>query len=102
MVAEAANDFRPAEDAHTKDQVDEWLAEIMPDAEFNTSAYLDCFLSENLVRKYIGDKNLPLKPGIEKRIETFKEQEGTYKGTAKISFPIRQTSFDLSYVDMND
>jgi len=102
LVAEATNDFKPDDDAPAKDQVDEWLNEILPDAEFNTSAYVDCFLSENLVRKYIGSKNLPLKPGIETKIKKFKEQEVAYKGTANISFPIRQTSFDLSYVDMND
>tara|TARA_R100001377_G_scaffold65393_1_gene40791 strand:+ start:485 stop:2080 length:1596 start_codon:yes stop_codon:yes gene_type:complete len=102
LVAEATNDYVPDDDAPAKDDVDAWLKEIMPDAEFNTSAYVDCFLSENLVRKYISHKNLPLKPDIQTRIDKYKEQEATYKGTANISFPIRQASFDLSYVDMND
>lgn len=102
LVAEATNDYVPDDDAPAKDDVDAWLKEIMPDAEFNTSAYVDCFLSENLVRKYISHKSLPLTQDIQKRIDKYKEQEAAYKGTANISFPIRQASFDLSYVDMND
>ncbi|MEO0568812.1 MAG: ATP-binding protein [Pseudomonadota bacterium] len=102
LVAEATNDFKQDDDAPNKDQVDEWLDEIMPDAEFNTSAYVDCFLSENLVRKFIAHKSLPLKQGVRNKIDEYKAQEVTYKGVANISFPIRQTSFDLSYVDMND
>lgn len=102
LVAEATNDYVPDDDAPAKDDVDAWLKEIMPDAEFNTSAYVDCFLSENLVRKYISHKSLPLKPNVQTQIDKYKKQEGEYKGAANISFPIRQASFDLSYVDMND
>ncbi|MCE8472765.1 hypothetical protein LZ189_27630, partial [Rhodovulum sulfidophilum] len=56
LISEAAKDFEPRDDAPGKDDVDNWLEEILPDAEFNTSAYVDCFLSENLVRKYIAHK----------------------------------------------
>jgi len=102
LVAEATKDYVPNDDAPAKDDVDAWLKEIMPDAEFNTSAYVDCFLSENLVRKYISHKSLTLTQDIQNKIDKYKEQEAAYKGTANISFPIRQASFDLSYVDMND
>ena len=102
LVAEATNDYIPDDDAPAKDDVDAWLKEIMPDAEFNTSAYVDCFLSENLVRKYISHKGLPLKSSVQTQIDKYKEQEVEYKGAANISFSIRQASFDLSYVDMND
>jgi len=102
LVAEATNDYIPDDDAPAKDDVDAWLKEIMPDAEFNTSAYVDCFLSENLVRKYISHKGLTLRPNVQMKIDKYKEQEVEYKGAANISFPIRQASFDLSYVDMND
>lgn len=102
LVAEAKNDYVPDDDAPAKDDVDAWLKEILPDAEFNTSAYVDCFLSENLVRKFISHKGLPLTSSVQKRIENYKRQEINHKALANISFPIRQTSFDLSYVDMND
>lgn len=102
LVSEAVNDYKPDDDSPTKDEVEGWLKEIMPDAEFNTSAYVDCYLSENLVRKYISDKDLPLNSPVQRRINEYKAQESTHMGNANISFPIRQTSFDLSYVDMND
>lgn len=101
LVSEAKKDFQPDDDAPTKDIVEEWLTEMQADAEFNTSAYVDCFLSENLVRKYIGHKNLSPIDGIQKEIVKFKEREEKSKQAANISFPIRQTSLDLSYLDMD-
>jgi hypothetical protein len=102
LVSEAMNDYKPDDDAPAKGEVEDWLKEIMPDAEFNTSAYVDCYLSENLVRKYISHKGLPIKQNVQKRIDEYKVQENTHMGNANISFPIRQLSLDLSYVDMND
>lgn len=102
LVTEAANDYKPDKDAPAKDDVERWLKEIAPDAEFNTSAYVDCFLSENLVRKFISAKSLQVTPNVQKQIDKYKTQETNFKGTANISFPIRQASYDLSYVDMND
>lgn len=102
LVAEAVNDYLPDDDAPAKDEVDAWLKEITPDADFNTSAYVDCFLSENLVRKYISHKNLPLKPDNQNKIDQYKRQETAYKGTANISFPIRKASYDLSYLGMDE
>ena len=101
LVSEAKKDFQPDDDAPTKDLVEEWLTEMQADAEFNTSAYVDCFLSENLVRKYIGHKNLSPIDGIQKEIVKFKEREEKTKQAANISFPIRQISLDLSYLDMD-
>lgn len=101
LVSEAKKDFQPDDDAPTKDVVEEWLTEMQTDAEFNTSAYVDCFLSENLVRKYLGHKNLSPIDGIQKEIVKFKEREEKSKQAANISFPIRQISLDLSYLDMD-
>ena len=101
LVSEARKDFRPDENAPTKDIVEEWLTEMQDDAEFNTSAYVDCFLSENLVRKYIDHKNLSPIDGIQKQIIDFKEREEKAKQKANISFAIRQISLDLSYLDMD-
>lgn len=42
LVTEATNDYKPDDDAPARDDVDKWLKEITPDAEFNTSAYVDC------------------------------------------------------------
>ncbi len=75
LVSEAKKDFQPDDDAPAKDAVEEWLTEMQADAEFNTSAYVDCFLSENLVRKYIGHKSLSSIDCIQKEILKLKERE---------------------------
>ena len=36
------------------------LTELSDDAAFNFESYADCFISENLVRKYIKKEKLPL------------------------------------------
>ncbi len=102
LVAEAKKDFQPDDDAPTKDIVEEWLNDMQSDAEFNTSAYVDCFLSENLVRKYIAEKNITPNDGVKNRVTQFKDRETKTKQEANISFAIRQTSLDLSYLDMDD
>nr|WP_309504547.1 ATP-binding protein [uncultured Roseovarius sp.] len=101
LVSEAKKDFQPDDDSPTKDTVEKWLTEMQADAEFNTSAYVDCFLSENLVRKYIDNKNISPIDGIQKEIAKFKEREEKTKQVANISFSIRQFSHDLSYLDMD-
>lgn len=101
LVSEAKKDFQPDDDAPTKDAVEAWLTEMQSDAEFNTSAYVDCFLSENLVRKYIAEKQIQPSDGVKKQIAQWKERETKTKQDANISFSIRKTSFDLSYLDMD-
>lgn len=34
-------------------RVNNWLKQLLPEAEFNIPAYVDCFLAENLMRKHI-------------------------------------------------
>ena len=102
LVSEAKKDFQPDDDAPTKDVVEEWLNDMQSDAEFNTSAYVDCFLSENLVRKYIAEKNITPNDGVKNRVTQFKDRETKTKQDANISFAIRQASLDLSYLDMDD
>ncbi len=38
--------------------VNKWIKESEPDAEFNIPAYVKCFLSENLLRRHIDDNKL--------------------------------------------
>jgi hypothetical protein len=84
------------------DKVNKWINELQPDAEFNIPAYVDCFLSENLIRKYIEDKNIPLSPEAEKERDKWKRVEVDSKNKANISIDIRRASSDLNYLSMND
>lgn len=102
LYAAAKEEFEPESDDPNKDQVETWLSELRPDAEFNLSAYADCFLSENLVRKYINEEGVEITDGIKKEAANWKEREVKRKGEANISFPIRKDDGDLSYLGMDD
>ena len=59
LYTAAQEEYEPDDDAEERDEVQQWLKDLREDAEFNISAYVDCFLSENLIRKYIVRHNLP-------------------------------------------
>lgn len=101
LYAAAREEYEPADNTETKDVVDGWLDRLNGDAEFNLSAYVDCFLSENLVRKYIGEYNVALDKGAPARIEDYKKGEAEKKEKANISFEIRKDPDGLSYLDMD-
>ena len=94
-----ATEGLPDAQAHT---VDKWIAELRPDAEFNVEAYVDCFLSENLVRKYIVHSNTPLTVPSQKVADDWKEIESKRKQEANINFEIRRDNIDLSYLGMDE
>lgn len=94
-------DFTPAGGADEKDQVDAWLDELRADAEFNLQAYVDCFLSENLVRKLLTKKSTSISSKIKADAEKWRKAEVDAKGHANISFKIRKTDVDIDYLDMH-
>ena len=80
--------------------VNAWIKELRPDAEFNIPAYVDCFLSENLVRKYIKERRIPATQPAVTEIKQWKQRERDRKSEANISFDIREDNDDLSYLGM--
>ncbi len=106
LYSEAKTDYRPdTKKSDTSnlngDQVDTWLDELAPDAEFNISAYVDCFLSENLVRKYIISEDVDLSEPSKNEIQQWRERQKKRMDRANISFPIRQNDHDLGFLDMD-
>lgn len=81
--------------------MDEWLGDLRGDAEFNIQTYVDCFLSENLIRKYLGQKGEPLITGVKNEADQWRKTEETNKAKANISFEIRRSSEDLDYLGMD-
>lgn len=84
-----------------KDEVSGWVGELSDDANFNFQSYADCFVSENLVRRYIKDKKLPLSKEAKEEAKKWKDNEEASKGKGNISIPIRRVSTDSSYLDMD-
>lgn len=80
---------------------EKWIKELRSEAEFNIPSYVDCFLSENLIRKYIRGKNIPLSKEANIEINKFKDAEKNNKNKGNISISIRGTSDDVSYLSMD-
>lgn len=101
LYSAAREEYKPDDDAPARDQAEGWLTDLRDDAEFNISAYVDCFLSENLVRKYMTSKGVTIKGGVKKEADEWRIREATRKGEANISFAIRKVDNDLSYLGMD-
>jgi hypothetical protein len=85
-----------------KDLVDNWLDELRDDAEFNITSYVDCFLSENLARKYITENGIGLKGNIKAEATKWRTREANKKGKANLSFDIRKIDEDIDYLGMDE
>ncbi|MCK5413101.1 MAG: ATP-binding protein [Candidatus Pacebacteria bacterium] len=82
-------------------EIKKWIKELQLDAEFNIPAYVNCFLSENIIRKYIKARKVPLTAPAETEINEWKPREQQRKSEANISFDIREHDDDLSYLGMD-
>jgi hypothetical protein len=94
-----AVDYIPPKGSTNRTIVNSWIEDLGYDASYNFSSYADCFISENLIRKYIEEKNIRLSPEAEKERNEWMKREKENKTKGNISIDIRQYS-DLSYLDM--
>jgi hypothetical protein len=89
----------PDNDYETK-AVKQWTDELSADAEFNFTSYAECFISENLVRKYITHKSIS-PTSQQQEVDRWRDREVNDKRAANISIEIRQNSSDdLYYLSM--
>lgn len=88
--------------SENKEKVDQWVNDLADDAQFNFASYAECFVSENLVRKYIEEKKILLSPEAERERDKWIKVEADSKNRANISIDIRRSNNDLSYLSMDD
>jgi len=84
-----------------KQLIDKWVNDLSADAQYNFTSYAECFISENLIRKYIEEKNIPLSGAASEQLNARKENERDDKNKVNISIEIRRDSNDLSYLSMD-
>ncbi len=84
-----------------KKKVEQWVNALAEDATFNFGSYAECFIAENLVRKLIQDKGIPLSTAASTEINVWKPREVQRKAEGNVSIELRQNQDDLSYVDMS-
>lgn len=95
-------DFKPSKDnSKSRKKVDDWINAIRDDAEFNLSSYSECFISENLLRRYISEKSILLSKEAQDSANRWKQQEIKSKQAGNINFEIREGKTDLAYIDMD-
>lgn len=96
-------DFKPSKDnSKSRKKVEGWIKSISEDAEFNFSSYGECFVSENLLRNYIKDKNISIPTNVQNKIDDWKTKAENAKQNANINFKVREDDSDLTYLDMDN
>jgi hypothetical protein len=83
-------------------KVASWVTGLSADAAFNFESYADCFVSENLIRKYIKAKKVPLTKDAKARVKELEKREKASKGKGNISIAIRREPKAPSYLSMDD
>lgn len=101
LFGAVSNEYSPARGSKSKDKVSGWVTSLADDAAFNFDSYADCFISENLVRKYIKDKKIALSSAAKQEANTRKTQEVESKKKGNISIPIRSDSNNAAYLSMD-
>ncbi len=102
LYGAVSKEYDLSEGSKNKGKVDGWVDDLSGDAAFNFGSYAECFISENLVRKYIQEKNIPLSKEAKTEAEAWKNREADSKNKGNISIEIRRVKSDLSYLAMND
>jgi hypothetical protein len=102
FVSEAEKEYSPPTGTHQKDEVDDWLTRLRPDAEFNMAAYVDCFYSENLIRRFIENQSEPIGPKFIEKIAGYEGKEQKKLDAAYISYPIARSKSGLGYLGMHE
>ena len=97
-----AEEYAPPEDSENKEKVNEWVTGLEKDAQFNFTSYAECFISENLIRKFIRDQKIELTREAKWQILDYKKREEQNKNRGNVSVAIRTDSEDdLSYLSMD-
>ncbi len=89
----------PKSSKHEK-KVRGWVSDLSDDASFNFKSYAECFISENLIRRYVLENKIPLTSKTIEEIDKFKKKERENKKDGNISIILRRKGTDLSYLDM--
>ena len=96
-----SEEFDLPQDSKNKQKVDGWVSSLQNDARYNLTSYAECFILENLIRKYIEDNNIQLPEKEKNLIEKYKEQESASKTRGNLSIDLRRNNNNLSYLDLD-
>ena len=84
-----------------KKKVDGWVRDLSEDAKYNFTSYAECFVSENLIRKHIQEKNIKFSTEAKDEVSMRKNNEIQNKKKGNVSIEIRKTPNASSYLSMD-
>ena len=77
-----------------------WVDDLTEDAHFNFQSYAECFVSENLVRKHIAEKKMPLIKDAKEEIKKYQQKEKASRKKGNVNIALRKNADNLSYLTM--
>ncbi len=96
-----SQEYSIPEDKEGKNKIDSWVDGLSADARFNFASYAECFISENLIRRYIADSKLAITPEANEEITKWRDKEKVSKEKGNVSIDIRKSNSKLSYLSMD-
>lgn len=102
LYSAVSKGFEPSKPTKKPHAVDNWVDELSSDATYNFESYAECFISENIVRRYILKKRMTLSPEAKQEADKWKRIEDENKNKGNVSIEIRRDGGELSYLSMND
>ncbi len=101
LVNEVSSEFSLPETSLNKNEVDGWIDNLHSDAQFNVTAYIDCFMSENLIRRYIDHKGISLTCKATEKVKKWRANQHADKNKGNISIDVIEGDNDLDYLSMD-
>ena len=95
-----SEEYSLPEDKKSKKKVGGWVDDLCDDARFNFTSYAECFISENLIRRFIEDAKIQLSPKAKDEFTNKLETQNKNKGN--VSIELRKNKSKLSYLSMDD
>jgi hypothetical protein len=96
-----SNDYVLPDESPQKKKIDSWVDDLGEDAQYNFTSYAECFISENLIRKYVDENKIPFSTEALRDITRYKQNTHQSLQKANLSIPIRANENDLSFLDMD-
>jgi len=95
-----SQEYTLPKNSENKGEVDRWVGELANDAQFNFSSYAECFISENLMRRYIQERQIALSSVAQAEVTKLRNREVDNKAAGNVNIDLRQNNDDLSFLDM--
>jgi hypothetical protein len=97
-----AEEYAIPGDNKSSKQINKWVNELGEDAKFNFGSYAECFISENLIRRFIAETKTALSKEAKQTVSEYQRKEKQSKERGNISIELRKSNTKLSYLAMDD